>query len=67
MPGDCKDFPVCYTDEERALLKGSHMLYAIDIIKGQIKSDYSIICKEVPEMEKFDFNDYVWCFCLALS
>jgi len=64
MPGDAKDFPANFTDEELAFLEGSFMIGDINLRKLRHKNEYSLICKKAPEMESIDFNDYIYCLYL---
>ena len=48
LPKSLRDFPVFFTPEEKALLEGSPFLSQINEKIDDIKSDYDLICKEVP-------------------
>lgn len=49
LPKCLNDFPIFYTEEERDLLKGSPFLQQILEKVDDIRIDYDLICKEVPE------------------
>lgn len=51
LPKSCVDFPIFFTEEERSWLKGSPFLNQIYEKIEDIKVDYNLICKEVPEFE----------------
>jgi hypothetical protein len=49
LPKSLNDFPIFFTDKERDLLKGSPFLQQILEKIDDIRIDYDLICKEVPE------------------
>lgn len=49
LPKSLEDFPIFFTDDEKSLLKGSPFLKQIQDKIEDIKIDYDLICKEVPE------------------
>ena len=58
LPKSLSDFPIFFTEDERVWLKGSPFLdQVIDKIED-IKIDYDLICKEVPEFKQFSVKDY---------
>ena len=58
LPENTDDFPVNYTDEQKALLEGTDMTKIIQDKDILLVNDYKYICEKVPEMKKFDFKDY---------
>ena len=51
LPKSLSDFPIFFTDEEKDYLKGSPFLSQINEKIEDIKVDYNLICKEVPDYE----------------
>ena len=51
LPKSLRDFPVFFTEEEKSLLIGSPFLNQINEKIEDIKIDYDLICKEVPEYQ----------------
>ena len=49
LPKGMGDFPIFFTDDEKLFLKGSPFLNQINEKIEDIKVDYNLICKEVPE------------------
>ena len=49
LPKNYTNFPIFFTEEEKKWLKGSPFLDQIHEKIEDIKSDYDLICKEVPE------------------
>jgi hypothetical protein len=49
LPKGFTNFPIFYTDEEKALLKGSPFQQMISEKIRDISLDYNLICEEVPE------------------
>lgn len=52
------DFPIFFTDDEKEWLKGSPFLNQINEKIEDIKIDYNLICKEVPEFAQFSLEEY---------
>jgi len=48
LPKNLSNFPIFFTDEDKHWLKGSPFLDQIEEKIEDIKSDYDLICKEVP-------------------
>lgn len=53
LPKSYSNFPIFFTEEERIWLKGSPFLDQILEKIEDIKADYDLICKEVPEYAQF--------------
>jgi len=51
LPKDYGNFPVFYTPEEKAWLKGSPFLAQIEEKIEDIRTDYDLLCKEIPEYD----------------
>jgi len=49
LPKGLNDFPIFFNEDERSYLKGSPFLTQIFEKIEDIKVDYNLICKEVPE------------------
>lgn len=49
LPKQQNNFPIFFTDDEKKWLEGSPFLDQIHEKIDDIKSDYDLICKEVPE------------------
>ena len=58
LPKSLRDFPIFFTDEEKEYLKGSPFLNQIADKLEDIKIDYDLICKEVPEFQQFSIEEY---------
>jgi len=67
LPTDANDFPICYTDEELQYLKGSDMIFFINLRKIQYENDYNYICEKVPDMKNFQYNDFIYCMSMVKS
>ena len=52
------DFPIFFTEDEKVWLKGSPFLEQVNEKVEDIKIDYNLICKEVPEYQEFSVRDY---------
>lgn len=52
------DFPIFFTEDEKAFLKGSPFLNQINEKIEDIKVDYNLICKEVPDFAQFSLEEY---------
>jgi histone-lysine N-methyltransferase SETD3 len=58
LPKSFEDYPIFFTEEEREFLKGSPFLSQIHEKIEDIKTDYNLICKEVPEFGAFTLREY---------
>jgi len=58
LPKSFVDYPIFFTEEERAFLKGSPFLLQIHEKIEDIKTDYNLICKEVPDFAQFSIREY---------
>jgi len=58
LPKKFNNFPIFYTQEERAWLEGSPFQNMITEKIKDIQADYSLICKEVPEYRQFPLKEY---------
>ena len=58
LPKQYTNFPIFFTDEEKKGLKGSPFLDQINEKIEDIKTDYDLICKEVPEFVQFPIKEY---------
>ena len=58
LPKNYSNFPIFFTDEEKKQLEGSPFLDQIEEKIMDIKSDYDLICKEVPEFAQFPIREY---------
>lgn len=58
LPKNFSNFPIFFTDEEKKWLKGSPFLDQIHEKIEDIKADYDLICKEVPEYVQFPIREY---------
>lgn len=61
------NFPILYTEEEKQYLKGSKFLSMTNARITQIKKDYEIICKEVPDFAQFSLKEYAEAIILVAS
>ena len=52
------DFPIFFTDDEKVWLKGSPFLDQVNEKVEDIKIDYNLICKEVPEFKQYSMKEY---------
>ena len=67
LPKSCVDFPIFFTEDERSYLKGSPFLSQIFEKIEDIKVDYNLICKEVPEFSEFPLKEYSECRVMVSS
>lgn len=58
LPKSLSDFPIFFTEDEKAWLKGSPFLDQVNEKVEDIKIDYNLICKEVPEFKQFSIKEY---------
>ena len=58
LPKQFSNFPIFYTREERALLEGSPFQNQISDKIKDIKTDYEMITKEVPDFRDFSIKEY---------
>ena len=58
LPKDLGCFPIFFTDEEKTWLQGSPFLTLVEEKLVDIKSDYDLICKEVPDFAQFPLIEY---------
>jgi len=67
QPG-VEDFPVYFTEAERAYLTGSPFLEYVDVEIEDIRYDYSLIAREIPEFaDKYSLDDYKKAKMLVIS
>jgi len=61
------DFPACYPEDTIALLEGSEIKeYIEERVKNYYK-DYEYIAQYVPDIKKFDFNDFRYANLMSSS
>lgn len=58
LPKTFSNFPIFFTPEEKEWLYGSPFLNQVEEKIEDIKSDYNLICKEVPEFSQFPLKEY---------
>ena len=58
LPKQFTNFPIFFTEYEKAFLNGSPFQLQIDEKIIDIKSDYDLICEEVPEFAQFPLQEY---------
>ena len=58
LPKMFTNFPIFYTPEEKEWLIGSPFLKQVEEKIEDIKTDYNLICKEVPEFAEFPLKEY---------
>lgn len=62
LPKDVTNFPVFWTEKEKAFLKGSTLPNEIKQRREKIRNDYKIIGDLVPKFtENFTFDKFLWC------
>lgn len=67
QPG-VEDFPVYFTEAERSYLTGSPFLEYIDTEIEDIRYDYALIAREIPEFAaKYSLDDYKKAKMLVIS
>lgn len=59
LPKDLGNFPVFYTEEEKAWLKGSPTLLDLTHKLEDLVLDYEAICNSVPEFKKFELQEFI--------
>ena len=55
LPNDFSNFPIFYTKKELEYLKGSPFLFQILEKKEDMKSDYTKLCKYLPDFKQFSY------------
>lgn len=58
LPKSYTNFPIFFTPEEKKYLEGSPFLDQVEEKIIDIKSDYDLICREVPEFAQFPLQEY---------
>jgi histone-lysine N-methyltransferase SETD3 len=58
LPKNFSNFPVFFEDDDKKWLEGSPFLEQIAEKIDDIKKDYELICKEVPEYTQFPILEY---------
>ncbi|CAI2360645.1 unnamed protein product [Moneuplotes crassus] len=58
LPKTFENFPIFFTEEERAYLEGSPFLAQVLEKIEDIKTDYDLICSVVPEYSQFTLNEF---------
>ena len=58
LPKGLREFPIFFGEDEYKFLKGSPFLDQIKEKNEDIKIDYDLICKEVPDFEQFTLDEY---------
>jgi hypothetical protein len=58
LPKHYGNFPIFFTEEELDLLTGSPFLDQIHEKNDDIRSDYDLICREVPDFLQFPIKEY---------
>ncbi len=58
LPKSYTNFPIFFTEEEKKELEGSPFLDQIEEKIVDIKADYDLICREVPEFAQFPIREY---------
>ena len=56
LPSDYSNFPIFYGEKEYEYLKGTIFVSLIEEREKDVKKDYDILTKEIPELSKYDFN-----------
>ena len=59
LPKSLRDFPIFFTDEEKEYLLGSPFLTQIHEKIEDIRVDYELLCREIPEYTQFSLNEYM--------
>lgn len=67
LPKDLSNFPIFFTPEEKTWLKGSPFLTQVEEKIEDIKTDYELLCKEIPEYEEFPLLEYSQCRMMVSS
>lgn len=67
MPKEFSNFPIFYTNDERKWLEGSPIQNAISEKVRDMKHDYELICKEVPDFAQFSFKEFSECRMIVSS
>ena len=58
LPHDFSNFPIFYTAKELEYLKGSPFFYQILEKKEDMKSDYTKLCKYLPDFKQFSYQKF---------
>jgi histone-lysine N-methyltransferase SETD3 len=67
LPQDLGNFPVFFSEETLAWLKGSFFYEQVLEKREDIVRDYRLICEAVPEFAQFSLKDYTWGRMMAAS
>lgn len=58
LPQSFDNFPIFFTDEEMTWLEGSPVERYVKACINGAKTDYDMICKEVPEYSQFSLREF---------
>lgn len=69
LPTDLSNMPIYYSNSEKELLQGTcDILNKISYKKLEIKTDYDLICEQIPQFEsRFTLERFCFCICIASS
>ena len=70
LPRDLSNFPVYWSDAELELLRGSPLHREIAQRKVNIKADFDVLSRKIPELAAYScwtYADFMWCRTIVAS
>jgi histone-lysine N-methyltransferase SETD3 len=67
LPKDLSNFPIFFKPDEKHWLKGSPFLAQVEEKIEDIRTDYDLLCKEIPEYDQFPIEEYSQCRMMVSS
>jgi len=60
LPKDFSFMPDCFTEEEFAYLRGSHIFSQVQMRMEKYKNDYEYFSQHIPSFPTFSFEQFLW-------
>tara|TARA_B110000208_G_scaffold165791_1_gene204259 strand:- start:318 stop:2240 length:1923 start_codon:yes stop_codon:yes gene_type:complete len=70
LPKDLSNFPVYWTEEEMALLRGSALHREVAQRRANIKKDFEVLSRRIPALRSYScwtYDDFLWCRTMVAS
>lgn len=67
LPPNMNTMPIFYTEEQKALLKGSPVLRTLNKRIKEMKADYNILSTNLEEFQNISYESFAYHRCLASS
>lgn len=61
LPKNFNNFPIFWDSKMLGWLRGSSLVEEIEERKLNMRNDYNIICKALPEFKRYSFKEFLWC------